>query len=173
MAAKLRIKKTKLKGVKQWKGQWSAKGKKFGLVVSQFNEYLTNQLVEGAVDTLLRHGASSKNIHVAYAPGAFEIPLLAKKLISRVKPAAVLTLSVVIRGSTRHFDQVVDQCAKGVRELSMESGVPVILGMISAANVEDAVERVGVKQMNKGREWALSAMEMASLSEELHAKKNA
>jgi len=161
------------RSVKHWKGRWTAKGRCFALVVSRFNEYLTKQLMESAVDTLLSHGASAKDIHVAHVPGAFEVPLAAEKLIARVKPDAVLTLSVVIRGRTRHFDQVVDQTAKGIRELSMKSGVPVLLGMVSANDAADAIERVGPKRMNKGREWALAAIEMADLVRKLRAKKNA
>lgn len=149
----------------------SAKGRRFGIVVSRFNEYLTAGLLDSALETLRERGADSRRVHVAHVPGAFEVPLAAKKLIARVKPDAVLTLSVVIRGRTKHFDQVVTQCAKGVRELSMRTGVPVILGMVSAKRPQDAVERVG--RMNKGREWALSAIEMANLSRKLDAKKNA
>ena len=156
-------KKSKKSRVRHWKGGMDAKGKRFGVVVSRFNEYLTKQLMEGALDTLLRHGARETDIHVTHVPGAFEIPLAAKKLIARTSPDAVLTLSVVIRGKTRHFDQVVDQTAKGIRELSIKSGVPVILGMVTANDPADAVERVGLKQMNKGREWAMSAIEMADL----------
>ena len=161
------MKRSVLKGVRRWKGGTSAKGCSFGIVVSRFNEYLTDQLLESAVDTLRRQGTAAKKIHVAHVPGAFEVPLAAKKLIRRVKPDAVLTLSVVIRGQTRHFDQVVMQCAKGVRELAMRSDVPVILGMVSAEHPADAVERVSSKRQNKGREWALAAIEMANLSKKL------
>lgn len=149
------------------KGDFSAKGSVYGIVVAQYNDYLTKKLLEDALDTLNRHGADPKKIHVAYVPGAFEIPLAAKKLIAKKKPAAVLTLSVVIQGETKHFDQVVAECAKGVRELSMTSGVPVILGMIAAKNTRQAIERLGVKHMSKGREWAVSAIEMGSLSRKL------
>ncbi len=141
----------------------SAGGHCFGIVVSRFNEYLTDQLLQSALDTLCKQGADPKKIHVAHVPGAFEVPLAAQKLIHRIKPDAVLTLSVVIRGKTKHFDQVVTQCAKGLRELSMKTDIPVILGMISAEDPADAVERVGQKKMNKGREWALSTIEMANL----------
>ncbi len=157
--------------VKHWQGGTSAKGRCFGIVVSRFNEYLTDQLLQNALDTLSRQGADSKKIHVAHVPGAFEVPLATQKLIRRVKPDAVLTLSVVIRGKTKHFDQVVTQCAKGLRELSMKTNVPVILGMISAEDPADAVERVGQKKMNKGREWALSTIEMANLSKKLDKKR--
>ena len=160
----------KLSGAKHWKGDLKAKGRRFGIVVSRFNEYLTDQLLENALDTFKMRGADMKKVHVAHVPGAFEVPLAAKKLIRRVKPDSVLTLSVVIRGKTKHFDQVVTQCAKGVRELAMDSGVPVILGMITAEEPADAVERVDAKKMNKGREWALSAIEMANLSRKLDKK---
>jgi len=161
----------KRSGVKHYEGAKSAKGRCFGVVVSRFNEYLTDQLLESALAAFKAQGADPKKVHVAHVPGAFEVPLAAQKLIRRVKPDAVLTLSVVIRGKTKHFDQVVTQCAKGVRELSMKSDVPVILGMISAEDPADAVERVGRNKMNKGREWALSAIEMASLSKKLDRKR--
>ena len=159
----------RLYGAKSWEGDWTARGRRFGVVVSRFNETFTKQLLDGALFTLLKHGARPKDVHVALVPGAFEVPLGAKKLIARVKPHAVLTLSVVIRGRTKHFDQVVTQCARGVRELSMKSGVPVILGMVSAERLSDVVNRVRTDRMNKGREWALSAIEMANLSRKLDA----
>jgi 6,7-dimethyl-8-ribityllumazine synthase len=149
--------------VRRLKGDFSAKGKRFGIVVAQFNDYLTKKLLEDALDALLRSGARAQDITVVHVPGAFEIPLAAKKLIARKKPDAVLTLAVVIQGATKHFDQVVTECAKGARELSMKSGTPVILGMITARSSADAIHRLGVKQMSKGREWALSAIEMASV----------
>lgn len=149
------------------KGAFSARGFRFGIVVSRFNELLTARLLEGALDTLLRHGAQEKNICVVHVPGAFEIPLAAKKLISKFKPDALITLAVVIRGQTRHFDQVVTESAKGIRELSMKTDIPVIFGMITADKTAHALERVGIKQTNKGREWALAAIEMASTMKKL------
>ena len=149
------------------KGDFSAKGKRFGIVVSQFNDYLTKKLLEDALDALTRHGARARDVHVVYVPGAFEIPLAAKKLIAKKKPHAVLTLSVVLQGETRHFDQVVTECAKGVRELSMKSDVPVILGMITAKSTAQAIERLGIKHTSKGREWAVAAIEMASVMQKL------
>jgi 6,7-dimethyl-8-ribityllumazine synthase len=153
--------------VNRLKGGFSALGRRFGIVVSEFNEPLTNALLDGALDTLTRHGAREKDIHVVYVPGAFEIPLAAKKLIARRKPDAVITLAVVIKGETRHFDQVVTESAKGVRELSDKSGVPVILGIIASDDVAHALERTGIKHANKGREWALAAIEMAGVSRAL------
>ena len=165
---------TSLKKIKvsRIRGDYSARGKSFGIVVSEFNEFLTDRLLEGAVDTLVRCGAKEKDITVVHVPGAFEVPLAARRLLNKKKLDAVITLSIVIRGKTRHFDQVVLETAKGVRELSQTSGVPVILGMISADSIEDAARRTGIKQMNKGREWALSAVEMASLLKKLEGKKN-
>lgn len=162
-----------LKNVRRWKGTTRAKGRRFAVVVSRFNEYLTGQLLENAVATLRAQGAEAKKIHVAHVPGAFEVPLAAEKLIRRVKPDAALTLSVVIRGKTKHFDQVVTQCAQGVRRVSLRTGVPVILGMVSAEDPVDALERVEAGRMNKGREWALSAIEMANLTIKLGRKKRA
>jgi len=154
--------KTKHFHVRRHKGGYSANGKRFGIVVSEFNEFLTHQLLEGALDTLVRHGAKEKDIHVVYVPGAFEIPLVLKTLI-RKKLDAVITLAVIIRGETKHFDQVAMEAARGIREISVRSGIPVILGVIPAESVEQAIHRVGLKQLNKGREWALSAIEMANL----------
>ena len=153
--------------VKRLKGDYRARGKKFGIVVSQFNEFLTSRLLEGALDTLIRHGARERDIRVVYVPGAFEIPLAAKRLISGTRPDAVIALGVVIRGETKHFDQVVNESAKGLRELAQKTDIPVILGIISADTVRQAMSRVGIKQTNKGREWALSAIEMASVLSKL------
>ena len=166
--------KTSLKKFKtaQFKGSYAAKGRKFGIVVSEFNEFLTQRLLEGALDTLIRCGAREKDITVAHVPGAFEMPLAASRLLKRKKPDAVITLAVVIRGKTKHFDQVVLETAKGIRELSQKTGVPVILGMIPADSAEDAAHRVGIKQTSKGREWALAAVQMASLLEKLDGKKS-
>ena len=155
--------KSRFKNVRRMKGDFLARGRKFGIVVSEFNDYLTDQLLEGALDTLTRQGARQKDIRVVYVPGAFEIPLALKRLVSRERPDAVITLAVVIRGETRHFDQVVKESARGVREFSAKSEIPVILGIIPAESVEQAMRRVGIKQMNKGREWALAAIEMANL----------
>lgn len=159
------IKKNSIKhrNVRQIRGGYSARGRRFAIIVARFNEYLTRQLLEGALDTLLSHGAREKDIQVVHVPGAFEIPLVAKKLARKKKTDAVITLAVIIRGQTKHFEQVAIQTARGLREVSLKSEVPVILGVIPAESVDDAIERVGLKQMNKGREWALSAIEMANL----------
>jgi 6,7-dimethyl-8-ribityllumazine synthase len=149
--------------VKKIKGDYRARSLRLGIVVSQFNEAVTNRLLEGCVDTLIRHGAKPANLSIYYTPGAFEIPLVAQQLIVRKRVDAVITLSVVIKGRTRHFDQVVTETARGIRELSQRYGVPVILGIIAADRIEDVLERTGIKHMNKGREWALAAIEMARL----------
>ena len=153
--------------MKHLKGGYSAKGLAFGIVAADFNEFLTRCLLEGAIDTLRRHGAGKKNIIVVHVPGAFEIPLAAKKLIQKKRPDAVITLAVVIKGETKHFDQVARETAKGIRELSRDSGIPVILGVIPANSIRQAQQRAGIKQVNKGREWALSAIEMANLMKQL------
>ncbi|HXV18841.1 MAG TPA: 6,7-dimethyl-8-ribityllumazine synthase [Candidatus Omnitrophota bacterium] len=145
------------------KGGFNAKGLRFGIVVSQFNEFLTARLLDGALDTLKRHGALGRDIHVVHVPGAFEIPLALKRLASSKKLDAMLTLAVIIRGDTKHFDQVTQEAARGAQELALRLEIPVILGMIPAETAEQAVKRVGVKQINKGREWALAAIEMAHL----------
>jgi len=160
-----------LKGIPESKGSFRAKGLKIAVVVSDFNEYLTRGLLLGAVDTLLRHGARKPDIKVFHVPGAFEIPLAAKRLVQKKRWDAVITLAVVIRGETKHFDQVVRESARSLRELSDRSEIPVILGIISAHTVAQAVERVGVKHMNKGREWAMAAIEMANLMRDRSLKK--
>ena len=158
--------KAKTRKVRTLKGDYSAAGRRFAIVVAQFNEYLTSRLLEGALDVLVRHGAREKDIRVVYVPGAFEIPITLKKLAAG-RYDAILALAVVIRGQTRHFDQVVNESAKGAREVSLKSEVPVILGVVSADTPAQALQRVGIKHTNKGREWALSAIEMASLVKKL------
>lgn len=153
--------------IRQVKGSYRGAGLKFGIIVSEFNEYLTRQLLEGALDSLLRHGARVGSIQVVHVPGAFEIPLAAGKLLRRKKVDAVIALAVVIRGQTKHFNQVTRECAQGIRELSRDSQVPIILGMVTAQNERQAIERVGLKRTNKGREWALAAIEMANLMKQL------
>ena len=159
--------KKKYSGVQRIKGGYAARGLKFGVVVSEFNEFLTERLLEGALDTLTRHGALPKDIHVVYVPGAFEMPLAVKKLLVKRKLDAVITLAVIIRGQTKHFDQVALECAKGLREIARDTQIPVMLGIIPAETVQQAIARVGLKQTNKGREWALGAIEMANLMDRL------
>ena len=141
----------KFTGVRHVKGDFSASRGRFTIIVARFNEYLTKQLLEGALDTLIMHGAKEKNIHVVHVPGAFEIPLIAKKVAQKKNTDAVITLAVIIRGQTKHFEQVATQAARGLREVALKSEVPVILGIIPAESMNDAIERVGLKQANKGR----------------------
>lgn len=161
MTASARKKKTTIHG------DYAAAGRKIGIVVSRFNEALTARLLDGALETLSRHGAREKDVTVVEVPGAFEIPFAAGRLIRAKKPDAVIALAVVIRGETKHFDQVVRESARGIRELIRKTDVPVILGILTAENEAQALARTGIKQTNKGREWALSAIEMAGLSRRL------
>ncbi len=140
-----------------------AKGKKFGIIASRFNDFITKELVSGCLDTLTRHGANSENLLVTWVPGAFEVPLLAQKLAKSKSYDALICLGTVIRGSTPHFDYIASEVAKGVAKVSLDTGLPVIFGIITADTIEQAVERAGTKEGNKGRDAALSAIEMANL----------
>lgn len=140
-----------------------AKGKKFAIIVSRFNDFITDKLVGGAVDALLRSGTQDKDIEVVKVPGAFEIPLLAKKLSDLKKHDAIICLGAVIRGATPHFDYVSAEVSKGVAAASMESGVPIIFGVVTTDTLEQAIERAGSKSGNKGWDAAIAAVEMANL----------
>jgi len=140
-----------------------AKGKKFGIVASRFNEFISNKLVEGALDTLDRHGVEDKNVDIAWTPGSFEIPIIAKTMAASDKYDAVICLGAVIRGETPHFDYIASEAAKGIAKVSLDSGIPCIFGIITADTLEQAIERAGTKDGNKGRDAALSAVEMANL----------
>ena len=144
-----------------------ANGKKFGIVVSRFNEFISQKLIDGACDTLERHGADPKAVDVAWVPGSFELPLIAQKMAKSKKYDAVLCLGTIIRGSTPHFDYIASEAAKGIAKASLDTGVPCAFGIITADTLEQAIERAGVKQGNKGRQAALSAIEMANLIEEV------
>lgn len=144
-------------------GNLIAKNRKFAIVASRFNDFITKELISGCLDTLVRHGAEDKDITVSWVPGSFEIPLVAQKLARMKAYDAVICLGTVIRGATPHFDFIVSQVAKGVAKVSQDSGVPVIFGVITADTIEQAVERAGTKDGNKGRDAALSAIEMANL----------
>ena len=146
-------------------GKLLAKGKKFAIVVSRFNDFVTSKLTEGAVDALLRSGADTKDIEIIKVPGAFEIPLIAKKAAERGRYNAVICLGAVIRGATPHFDYVSAEVSKGVGMVGLEYGVPVIFGVITTDTIEQAIERAGMKSGNKGWSAALSAIEMANLIE--------
>lgn len=144
-------------------GSLIAKGRKFGIVASRFNDFMTKELISGCTDTLIRHGVDEKDLLVTWVPGAFEVPLVALKLAESKAYDAVICLGTVIRGSTPHFDYIASEVAKGVSRVSLDTGVPVIFGVITADTIEQAVERSGSKDGNKGRDAALSAIEMANL----------
>lgn len=144
-------------------GNLSAKGKKFALVVSRFNELISGKLLEGAEDCLIRHSAEEKNITTVWVPGSFEIPLVAQKVANSGKYDSVVCLGAVIRGGTPHFDYVAGEVAKGVAQVGLNTEVPVIFGVITADSIEQALERAGTKAGNKGWDAALSAIEMVDL----------
>jgi 6,7-dimethyl-8-ribityllumazine synthase len=146
-----------------FEGNLDASGLKFGIVVSRFNSFICERLLEGAVDAVIRHGGDDKNIHVARVPGAFEIPLAARKLAESGKYDALICLGAVIRGSTPHFDFVASEVSKGVASVSLESGVPIAFGVLTTDTIEQAVERAGTKAGNKGFEAAATAIETANL----------
>ena len=140
-----------------------AKGKRFGLIASRFNDFVTKDLISGCLDTLIRHGAKQEDISLTWVPGAFEIPLLAQKLAKSKSADAVICLGAVIRGSTPHFEYIASEVAKGIARVSLDTGLPVIFGIITADTIEQAIERAGTKDGNKGRDAALNAIEMANL----------
>jgi 6,7-dimethyl-8-ribityllumazine synthase len=142
-----------------------AEGKKFALVVSRFNDFITERLLEGALDGLLRSGARDEDIEVVRVPGAFEIPLIAKKMALTARYNAVICLGAVIRGATPHFDYVSAEVTKGIAMVSLESEIPVIFGIVTTDTIEQAIERAGTKAGNKGWSAAISAIEMANLIE--------
>ena len=153
--------------VKTIEGQLIAKGKKFAIVVSRFNDFISKRLLEGAIDTLMRHGAKDSEIEAVWVPGAFEIPVVANKIAKSKKFDAVICIGAVIKGSTPHFEYVAGEAAKGVAKVSLDTGIPVIFGVITAENLEQAIERAGTKDGNKGRDAAISAIEMVNLLENL------
>ncbi|HOV37394.1 MAG TPA: 6,7-dimethyl-8-ribityllumazine synthase [Spirochaetales bacterium] len=144
-------------------GQLKAENKDFALVVSRFNSLISDRLLEGALDCILRHGGSSERITVVRVPGSFEIPLVASKLARSGKYNAVICLGAIIRGATPHFDYIAAEAAKGIAQASLSSAVPVIFGVLTTESIEQAVERAGTKAGNKGWDAALSAIEMADL----------
>jgi 6,7-dimethyl-8-ribityllumazine synthase len=149
-------------------GNLRADGKKFAIVVSRFNSFLSEKLLEGALDSLVRSGAAGDDIDVVRVPGAFEIPFIAKRLAGSQKYNAVIVLGVVIRGATPHFDVVVNEVSKGTAQAGMETGVPVLFGVLTTETIEQAIERSGTKAGNKGADVAIAAIEMANLMDSLH-----
>ena len=144
-------------------GNLTAEGLKFGIVVARFNEFITTKLLGGALDTLHRHGAKDDDIDAAWVPGAFEIPLAAKKMAESGKYDAVICLGAVVGGSTSHYDYVCNEVSKGVAQVGLSTGVPTIFGVVTTENIEQAIERAGTKAGNKGADGAMAAMEMANL----------
>ncbi|HTY14040.1 MAG TPA: 6,7-dimethyl-8-ribityllumazine synthase [Candidatus Omnitrophota bacterium] len=153
--------------VKTIEGKLDAGKLKFGIVVSRFNELVSRGLLEGALDCLKRHGAAEASIAVAWTPGAFEIPLVAKKLASTKKYDAIICLGAVIRGATSHFEYVASEAAKGIAKVSLDTGIPVIFGILTCDTLEQALERAGAKPGNKGFSAAQSAIELANLNEQI------
>ena len=146
-----------------YEGKISGGGKKFGVIVSRFNDFISDRLLNGALDALARHGTNDEDIDIVKVPGSFEIPLIAKKMAQRQKYHAIICLGAVIRGSTPHFEYVSSEVSKGIASVSLESGVPVIFGVITTDTLEQAIERAGSKSGNKGWSAAVAAMEMAHL----------
>ena len=148
-------------------GKISAEGFRFGMIVSRFNDFISSKLVEGAMDALLRHGAKEDQVSLAKVPGAFEIPLAAKKLAQSGKYDAVICLGAVIRGSTPHFEYVAAEVSKGIANVALETNIPVTFGVLTTDNLEQAIERAGSKAGNKGWDAAMAAMEMVNLYKDL------
>jgi 6,7-dimethyl-8-ribityllumazine synthase len=148
-------------------GNLIAKGKKFAIIASRFNDFITKDLLSGCLDTLVRHGADDKDLVVSWVPGAFEIPLVAQQLAKSKSYDAVICLGTVIRGATAHFEYIAAEVAKGIAKVGQDTGVPVTFGVITADTIEQAIERAGTKDGNKGRDAALCAIEMANILTQL------
>ena len=146
-----------------YEGMLTVTSEKFCIIVARFNEFIGSKLLSGAIDELKRHGAKDENIDIIWCPGAFEIPLIAKKAAKTGKYNAIITLGAVIKGSTSHYDYVCAEVSKGVASVSLETSIPVIFGVLTCDNIEQAIERAGTKAGNKGSDAAKSAIEMANL----------
>ena len=153
--------------MKTLEGKLVAKGIRVGIVAARFNEFITSKLLSGAMDGLIRHDVQEEDIHVAWVPGAFEIPLIASKMAGSGKYDAVICLGAVIRGSTSHYDYVCNEVSKGIAAVGLDSGIPVLFGVLTTENIEQAIERAGTKAGNKGYDCALSAIEMVNLIREI------
>lgn len=153
--------------MKTLEGKLTAKNMKIAIVVARFNEFITSKLLSGCIDCLIRHEAADEDLTVAWVPGAFEIPMAAKKLAESGKYDAVICLGAVIRGATPHFDYVCAEASKGIAQVSMQTGVPVAFGVLTTENIQQAVERAGTKGGNKGVDCAMTAMEMVNLFKEM------
>ena len=153
--------------MRTFEGKFDGRNVKIAIVAGRFNEFITSKLIGGALDVLKRNDVSEENIDIAWVPGAFEIPLIAKKLANTQKYDAIITLGAVIKGSTPHFDYVCSEVSKGVAQISLQSELPVIFGVLTTNNVEEAIERAGTKAGNKGADAAFSAIEMINLIKEI------
>lgn len=153
--------------MRTFEGKFDGRDVKIAIVAGRFNEFITSKLIGGALDVLKRNDVSEENIDIAWVPGAFEIPLIAKKLANTQKYDAIITLGAVIKGSTPHFDYVCSEVSKGVAQISLQSELPVIFGVLTTNNIEEAIERAGTKAGNKGADAAFSAIEMINLIKEI------
>lgn len=144
-------------------GNLTAENMKIGIIVARFNEFITSKLLSGAIDTIVRHGGNDDDITVSWVPGAFEIPLIAQKMADSQKYDAIICLGAVIRGATTHYDYVCSEVSKGVAQIGLNSGIPVMFGVVTTENIEQAIDRAGTKSGNKGSDAALSAIEMVNL----------
>lgn len=153
--------------MKTFEGNLIGTGSKFGIVVGRFNEFIGSKLLEGSLDALRRHGVSDEDINIAWVPGSFEIPLIAQKMANSGKYDAVICLGAVIKGSTDHYDYVCAEVSKGIAQASLQSGIPVLFGVLTTDNIEQAIERAGTKAGNKGYDVAVSAIEMVDLIKKL------
>lgn len=149
--------------MKTYEGQLVAGNEKFCIILSRFNDFIGSKLLDGAIDELKRHGVSEDNIEIAKVPGAFEIPITAMKLAKTGKYNAIITLGAVIKGATAHFDYVSAEVSKGIAQVSLQTGIPVIFGVLTTENIEQAIERAGTKAGNKGSDAAMAALEMINL----------
>ncbi len=153
--------------MKKIEGELQAKGLKFAIIISRFNDFITGKLLDGAIDALIRHGATDQSIDVIKVPGSFEIPLVARKVAEKKSYDAVICLGTIIRGATPHFDYIAAEASKGIAAASMETGVPIAFGVLTTDTIEQAVERAGTKSGNKGWDAAMVAIEMAQLLKKL------
>jgi 6,7-dimethyl-8-ribityllumazine synthase len=149
--------------MKIFEGELQAKGLKFCIIVSRFNEFITSKLLEGAIDALVRHGAKEDDIEIIKVPGSFEIPIIAKKIATKGLHNAIICLGTIIRGATPHFEYIAAEVSKGIATASMETGIPMAFGIITSDSIEQAIERAGTKSGNKGWDAAITAIEMAQL----------
>lgn len=152
---------------KNYEGKLIATGKRFAIVVSRFNEFITKRLLEGAIDALVRHGADEKDIDIFWVPGSFEIPMVVKKIALLKKHDAIIPLGVIIEGDTPHFQFIATEVTKGIAQIMLETGVPVAYGILTTNTIEQAIERAGTKEGNKGFQAALAAIELANLVEQI------